>query len=101
LVFNLNHCLTSIEMVAVFVEEGMMDFLGIGGGEILVILLVVLLLWGPNRIVEISRTLGKTVHSFRKAASDISTQISREVEEQKKQVPQEKPGKNDGSTISR
>jgi sec-independent protein translocase protein TatA len=78
-----------------------MDFLGIGGGEILVILVVALLIWGPNRIVEISRTLGKTVHAFRKAASDISTQVSRELEEQKKQLQQDKPGQNDSPTVTK
>lgn len=76
-----------------------MDFLGIGGAEILVILVVALLIWGPNRIVEIGRTLGKTVHAFRKAASDISMQVSRELEEQKKQLQQDKPGQNDSPKV--
>ena len=76
-----------------------MDFLGIGGGEILVILVVALLIWGPQRIVEISRTLGRTVHAFRKAASDLSAQVSRELEEQKKPLPGGKPGGNDISAV--
>ncbi len=60
-----------------------MDFLGIGWGEMLVILLVVLLVWGPGRVVEISRTLGKTVNAFKKAASDLSTQVTKELENEK------------------
>jgi len=76
-----------------------MDFLGIGGGEILVILLVALLIWGPGRIVEIGRSLGKTVQAFRKATSELSSQVSRELEEQKKQLGQEKPGKIENSTV--
>ena len=70
-----------------------MDFLGIGGGEILIILLVALLLWGPNRIIEASRTLGKAMHSFKKATSDLTAQVSREMEEQKKMIPPQKPDK--------
>ncbi len=57
-----------------------MDFFDIGPGEILVILIVALIVWGPDRLVEIGRTLGKTVHTFRKAASDLTTQITKEVE---------------------
>ncbi len=76
-----------------------MDFLGIGGGEILIILLVAVLIWGPGRIVEIARSLGKTVRAFRKATSELSNQVSRELEEQKKQLGQEKPGKIENPTV--
>ncbi len=64
-----------------------MDFLGIGWGEILLILIVALLLWGPGRVIEISRSLGKTVSAFKKALNDMSVQVSRELEEQKKETP--------------
>jgi sec-independent protein translocase protein TatA len=62
-----------------------MDFLGIGWGEILLILMVALLLWGPGKIIEISRSIGKMVHAFKKAAGDLTVQVSRELEEQKKE----------------
>jgi Tat protein translocase TatB subunit len=65
-----------------------MDFLGIGWGEILLVLIVALLLWGPDKIVEISRSIGKTVYAFRKAAGDLTTQVSRELEEQKRESSQ-------------
>ena len=68
-----------------------MDFLGIGWGELLLILVVALLIWGPGRIIEIGRTLGKTVNAFKKAASDLTTQVNREIEGQKRTFPQEKP----------
>ena len=61
-----------------------MDFLGVGGGEILLIIIVILLLWGPGRIVEISRNLGKIVHSLKDTTSEFTTQITKELEEQKK-----------------
>jgi sec-independent protein translocase protein TatA len=74
-----------------------MDFLGIGWGEIALVLVVAFLLWGPNRVVEVARTLGKTVHAFRKAASDFTEQVNREIEEQKthespqKRSPEDSP----------
>ncbi len=62
-----------------------MDFLGIGPGEILLIIVVTLLLWGPGRIVEIARTFGKTLHTIRKEASELTSQMTTELEEQKKE----------------
>lgn len=63
-----------------------MDFFGIGPGEVLLILIVVLIIWGPERLVEVGKTLGKTVHVFRKAAADLTTQVTREIEETKAAV---------------
>ncbi len=60
-----------------------MEILGIGWGELLIILVVVMLVWGPGRIIEISRTLGKTVAAFKRAANEVSTQMTKEVEGQK------------------
>ncbi len=67
-----------------------MDFLGVGGWEIFLIIIVALFLWGPGRIVEISRTLGKIVANLKKMTSELTTQITeeldvaKELEEQKK-----------------
>ena len=76
-----------------------MDFFGIGSGEVLLILLVALLIWGPNRIVEISRTLGKTVRAIRKATYDLTAEVTKELDmEGKDHLPPPKeetsPGKN-------
>jgi sec-independent protein translocase protein TatA len=73
------------------VQEKRMDFLGMGPMEIGLILLVALLIWGPNRVIEIGRTLGKTVNAFKKAAGELTTQVNRELEEQKKQALEDKP----------
>ena len=60
-----------------------MDFLGMGMGEILLILIVALIIFGPGRIVEIGRTLGKTVRILKKASSDLTAQLSKELEGEK------------------
>ncbi len=64
-----------------------MDFFGIGLGEILLILVVALIIWGPGRIVEISQTLGKMARTIRKATSDLTAQVTSETEEQEKEHP--------------
>jgi len=64
-----------------------MDFFDIGLGEILLILTVVLIIWGPGRIAEIGRTLGKIVRALKKATFDLTAQTTREAEEQEKEQP--------------
>ncbi len=66
-----------------------MDFFGIGMGEVLLILVVALIIWGPRRIVEIGRTLGKIVRTLRNASSNLTAQVTRELEKEEKDQPPE------------
>lgn len=64
-----------------------MDFLGIGGWEILLILIIALIIWGPGRAAEIGRTLGKMLRVLKRATSELTAQVSKEIEEQEEQHP--------------
>ena len=75
-----------------------MDFFGMGMGEILLILVVALLIWGPGRIVEIGRTLGKLTSTLRKASTDLTTQITRELEVEEKKLPPPSKASNGNKT---
>ena len=46
---------------------------GIGMQELLVILLICLLIFGANRLPEIGKALGKTMHEFKKAMKEITS----------------------------
>ena len=46
---------------------------GIGGQELLVILLIVLVLFGADRVPKFAKGLGEAVREFRKAAKGIGT----------------------------
>jgi Sec-independent protein translocase protein TatA len=61
-----------------------MEFFGIGFFEIVVVLIIGLLLIGPDKIVEVAKTLGRISRTLKKASSDLSAQITRELEEEKK-----------------
>lgn len=63
-----------------------MDFFGIGPMEILLILIVGLLIFGPGKMPQIARDLGKALRSFKKATTDLSAEVSRELEEEKKEI---------------
>ena len=57
-----------------------MDFMAVGTSEVLMILLVALLVVGPNRVIEIGRTLGKIMRTVRKASFDLTSTVSKELE---------------------
>jgi TatA/E family protein of Tat protein translocase len=67
-----------------------LGFLDIGWPELLLVLVVVLIVFGPGRVVEISRTLGKTVRAFKKATSSLTAQVTREIEEEHSSGQEEK-----------
>jgi len=69
-----------------------MDFLDIGWQEILLILIVVMIVFGPGRVVEIGKTLGRTVRALRKATANLTAQVTREIEEEHSSGQGEKRG---------
>jgi TatA/E family protein of Tat protein translocase len=64
-------------------------FGSLGVPELLLIFAVILIVFGPRRIPEIGRMLGKAMGEFRKATDDLKNTIEREVrlEELKKITP--------------
>ena len=50
----------------------------ISGAEIAIIIFVVLLIFGADKVPEIARTVGKTVKSIRAATDDIKYEITKE-----------------------
>ena len=55
-------------------------FGSIGGPEVILLFIAALLLFGPRRLPEIGRTLGKTVADFRRATNDFRVNLEREVQ---------------------
>ena len=49
---------------------------GIGTQELIVILIIALIVIGPNRLPEISRILGRGLREIKKAADEIKDQVS-------------------------
>lgn len=54
---------------------------GIGGQELLIILFLVLILFGAEKVPKFAKGLGEAVREFRKAAKDIGSDDSIEHEE--------------------
>ena len=49
-----------------------MNLFGMGAGEIMVILIVALLIFGPGKLPEIMGQVGRTVREFKKATRDLT-----------------------------
>jgi Tat protein translocase TatB subunit len=62
-----------------------MGFSGIGIWEIVIIFVVILIILGPHRLPEIARSLGRAFRAIKKASADLSTNITKELEETKTQ----------------
>ena len=65
-------------------------FGSIGGPELLVIFVIALLIFGPKKLSELGRTLGKGVAEFRKAATDLRDTLDSEVARSESAPPKEK-----------
>ena len=58
----------------------------IGFPEMVVIFVLALLIFGPKRLPELGKSLGKGMAEFRRASSDLRNSIEREIESA--QIPQ-------------
>jgi sec-independent protein translocase protein TatA len=50
-------------------------FGNLGGGEIIVILLVILVLFGAKKIPELAQGIGKGMREFKKALNDVQDEV--------------------------
>lgn len=55
-------------------------FFDFGSGEILLIVLAAFLIFGPSKIPEIARNLGKFINDIKRASEDIKTEINKEAD---------------------
>ncbi len=63
---------------------------GIGTGELIFLMLLSLLLFGPHKLPEIMRSIGKMIASIRKAANEFERNLNAESwESTDKEKPEE------------
>jgi Tat protein translocase TatB subunit len=59
-----------------------MNFLGMGPAELLLVLALALIVFGPDKLPDIARQLGRVVAEFRRVSSDVTREIQRSIEDQ-------------------
>lgn len=63
----------------------------LGGPEVILILVVALIVFGPRRLPEIGKSMGKMLAEFRKASNDFKRTIEDELEAEKSRESQPAP----------
>jgi TatA/E family protein of Tat protein translocase len=58
----------------------------IGPWEIVVVLVVALVLFGPNRLPDMGKAMGKAIREFRKATADLGKELEQAREELERPV---------------
>ena len=61
-------------------------FFNISGGEILLIIIVIYLVFGPKKIPEFARMIGKGINEMRRATNDIRNEIMNEANKVKSDI---------------
>lgn len=56
-----------------------LEFLNMGGGEIMLIVLAILLLFGGKKLPELARGLGKGIREFKDASEGVKREIHRNI----------------------
>lgn len=60
---------------------------GLGTGELVLILLIVLVLFGAKRIPDLARGVAKSIHEFKKASREAENEIRQSVQDQPQTPP--------------
>lgn len=69
-------------------RHGIIDSMfGIGIQEMLIILVVVLIVFGPKRLPDLAKSLGKGIAEFRKASDEVKKGIEEAVKEEEEPPP--------------
>jgi|YelNatPaOPRAMG01_1025707.scaffolds.fasta_scaffold01529_9 TatA/E family protein of Tat protein translocase len=71
----------------------------IGSGELLLILVIALLLFGPQKLPELGKSLGRAIREFKRATQELQDTIEREVEDIKRTATVEPPPKRPNGAL--
>ncbi len=66
---------------------------GFGWQEMIVLLVLVLIFFGPKRLPELAEALGKSLNKFKSATREASEEVKRELDDVKRDVEEEPNGK--------
>lgn len=72
-----------------------MNFFGIGLPEMAVILVVALLVFGPKKLPEIGRSMGKAIRGFQDASKEFENEFKREAQQIEASMKSAAPAKSE------
>jgi len=69
-----------------------------GWSELLLILALALILFGPRRLPEIAEAMGKSIRKFKSATNEATEEVKRELDDAKRAVNDDKAPESDSGT---
>jgi len=73
----------------------------IGMPELIVILVIALIIFGPRKLPELGRSLGKSIAEFKRASNDLKHTLEEEIRlEETKNAARQTPPAHDGAAPS-
>jgi sec-independent protein translocase protein TatA len=72
-------CFIEVKIKIEMYTGTLVEFLNMGGGEIMLIMVVVLLLFGGKKLPELARGLGKGLRDFKDASEGVKREIHRNI----------------------
>ena len=76
-------------------------FGSVGMPEMLIILIIALIIFGPRKLPELGRSLGKSLAEFKKASNELRNTLEEEIrveEQREKEVKVQPPAATDATT---
>jgi Tat protein translocase TatB subunit len=58
-----------------------MNILGIGPAELLLIFIIALIVFGPGKLPELARTLGKAMRELRRMSLEVTAEFAKEIQD--------------------
>ncbi|BFN36867.1 twin-arginine translocase TatA/TatE family subunit [Fidelibacter multiformis] len=69
-----------------------------GPWELIIILVIVLLIFGPKKLPELAKGLGKGLREFKKAAHDVKDELENAGDEEEENQAEKSTGKDNRNT---
>ena len=57
---------------------------GIGGQELGIILLIIIIIFGPSRLPQLADALGKSIRKFKQASREVEDEVTSAVKQEEK-----------------
>ena len=68
---------------------------GIGMQELIIIFIMGLIIFGPGKLPELGRTLGKAIREFRRVSNDVMDEIDKPIQKKEVSIGVQKADKNE------